>query len=212
MKAAYVLPGGQKWPDGPKLSRVEGGVHTLIYEERYNEITNPIDRAFFDQLRAWGYDSRIAYDPTWDGYSHPPDWYPDYMKKRRTALGTPLGLMYDVEHHDPAFILALLARSKAIMGGVNTIWTLENFQAGWFTPELIAFINSWPQLKVAHQNYKGNMQPQAGDTAARDLTKKGILEDRICAFYGLRDENHVPVRIPSWWDGILYLESWNQLP
>jgi hypothetical protein len=80
-------------------------------------------------------------------------------------------------------------------------------QGGWMEPDLIALINADPNIIVAKQNYTGAMKTIDGSVSTLDLVKRGIRWERITSMHCLRQS--LP---PEWWDGILFLESWEQLP
>lgn len=210
LHAAYVLAGGPKWPNGPKLTATPDGPTKRLYYEANDPA---IDRAFFDELRRLGYSPGIGYDPKWTMYQHSPERYANMIADRRAELGGG-PLLPDVEIHDADFVFTLLETLVRILPGVNLAWTLESMQGGWIVkkPELVALINDVPQLVVVPQFYTGAMRPYAADYATRDLVLAGIKPEKIRGFYPLRDENWKPIRIPTWWDGILYVENWTLLP
>jgi hypothetical protein len=207
MRAALVLMGGPQWPNGPKLKA--HSITRLYYEARDPQI----NAEFFKTLRGLNYEVGIDYDPGWDGYPTAANAAARivYHLKRLGGIGAQMAVMLDMEHHDPAYAEAILREFRALQPGRNIIWTLESFQAGWFQPSLVALINEYAQLRVAPQFYGGNMTPFAGDQAFKDLILHGVSVSRLVGFYGLRDQYEHPVRIPEWWDGILYVENFEQL-
>lgn len=210
MKAAYVLSGGPKWPNGTKLNATpDGPTKRLYYEARDPQV----DLAFATELRRLGYEVGTGFDPNWTGYAYSPERYAAMIRDARARIGGG-PLLPDVEIHDPAFVLALLTELRRLLPGVNTCWTFESFQGGWIDDlaDLITLCNDWPQLRLAPQYYKGDMTPIAGDTATRDLIRAGIQLDRLVGFYPLRDQNWYRIPVPSYWDGILYIEGWELLP
>jgi hypothetical protein len=217
LNAALVLLGGPKWPDGAKLKA--HGIRRLYYEARDTQV----DTAFFKQLRTWGYEAGIDYDPSWDGWPAPVkavDKVIGHLIKfgalKRNADGSlsnlaPMPVMLDMEHHDPVYAEAFLREFRDRQPGRNIVWTLESMQAGWFEPSLVALINDYAQLRVAPQFYEGDMTPMAADQSFKDLIVYGVSPTRLVGFYGLRDQYEQPIAIPTWWDGILYVERLSQL-
>lgn len=210
MRAAYVLAGGPKWPDGGKLSRTpDGPVTRLYYEARDWQV----DLSFATDLRKLGYEVGTGYDPKWTNYAYSPEKYAALIVEARKRVGGG-PLLPDVELHDPWFVYALMKELHRLLPGVNICWTLESFQGGWVDDlrDLIDFINDTPQCRVAPQYYSGGMAPFAPDTATRDLIRAGLSLDRLVGFYPLRDQGWNRLPVPSYWDGILYLERWDLLP
>jgi hypothetical protein len=212
VKAALVIGGGPKWPDGNKLARA--GV-TRLYYEGSNLV---IDAAFAKQIRDWGYEMGLMQDPVWDNYNLTPE---DWINKRvnpniaRLAPKGPdgkrpqLAVMLDIERHDEAWVRQALTEFRRTNPGRNVIWTMEYHQAGWFSQQMVDHINADAQCRLLPQLYYGDMSNCVDShAAARDLATPhgGIRDDRIGFFYSLR------VPIPHDWDGCLYLENWSQLP
>jgi hypothetical protein len=211
VKAALVLKGGAKWPDGEKLARA--GVTRLYYEANDPQI----DAAFMQQLRDWGYEAGVMRDPVWSNYNDTPEqWIAKVNadiarlapKNPSTGKRPPLSVMLDIERHDSDYVYRALREFDRTNPGRNYIWTMEYHQAGWFSQEIVNHVNADPQCRVLPQLYYGDMSNCVDShAAARDLYTPhgGINDDRICFFYSLR------VPIPHDWDGCLYLENWEQL-
>jgi hypothetical protein len=219
LKAALVIQGGPKWPDGEKLKRV--GVSRLYYEA-----SNPVlDAGFAQQIRDWNFEIGVMVDPVWDSYSlSPEDWINQRVNVhiRRLAPKNPstgkrpqLAALLDIERHDEAWVRRALTEFKSTNPGRNCGWTMEYHQGGWFSPDLVGLINGYPQCKAIPQLYYGSMENVIDShAAARDLftlggavtAEAGIQDNRICFFYSLRET------LPHDWDGVLYVESFTQLP
>jgi hypothetical protein len=211
VKAALVLKGGAKWPDGEKLARA--GVTRLYYEANDPQI----DAAFMQQLRDWGYEAGVMRDPVWNNYSDSPEQFIakvnddiDRLAPKKPDGSRPqLAVMLDIECHDSDYVYRALREFDRTNAGRNYVWTMEYHQAGWFSSELVNHINADAQLRILPQLYYGDMSNCVDShAAARDLYQPhaGVNDDRICFFYSLR------VPIPHDWDGCLYLENWTQLP
>lgn len=76
---------------------------------------------------------------------------------------------FDIERHDPAYLLAWLREWRALRPTRATEWTLEPRQRGWFTPELISTLRLDVHLTVIPQTFRGRMQPVAQDAVWREL-------------------------------------------
>lgn len=116
----------------------------------------------------------------------------------------------DFEAHEPhipnaeaaAWMVAWLKEWRKHRPLKWTSWTLESFQGGWFTPELVDVINRDINLVVVPQFYGGNSGEILMDAhaATLDLAAVGVDLWRIQGFY-----QH---RIPLGWRGMLFtLES-----
>lgn len=211
MKAVLILKGNAKIPDGEKLKRA--GVKRCYYEA----IDPQVDSAFFRDLRSWGFEAGVMWVPNWYGDPSPTQFIAqvnqdiDRLAPRNPQTGKrpPLSAMLDIEVHSESYVYDSLTLFNTVHPGRNLCWTCEFHQAGWFSKRLVDFINGDAQTKVAPQCYYGDMNHAVSDhAAARDLYTPhgGINDSRICFFYTLR------VPLPLEWDGILYLESWSQLP
>jgi hypothetical protein len=212
VKAALVLKGGAKWPDGQKLARA--GVTRLYYEANDPQV----DAAFMRQLRDWGYEVGVMRDPVWSNYNQSPEQWIATVNAdiARLAPKNPssgkrpqLAVMLDIERHDSDYVYRALCEFDRTQPGRNYIWTMEYHQAGWFSQQMVDHINADAQCRLLPQLYYGDMSNCVDShAAARDLATPhgGIRDDRIGFFYSLR------VPIPHDWDGCLYLENWSQLP
>lgn len=140
------------------------------------------------------------------------NWYPALTGAElaeevheRVVLIVPTGrvkVQFDIEAHDPDYILDCLRRWRLIRPKQDTSWTLESFQGGWMTPEFVAEIVAL-KVRVVPQYYGGDMTPFAADMALRDLTRRGFPEALVTGFY---DAAALPYR----WDG--YCLSQGRLP
>jgi hypothetical protein len=210
VKAALVIGGGPKWPDGDKLKRA--GVTRLYYEANNPEV----DAAFMQQLRDWGYEAGVMRDPNWNNYTDTPEQFVAKVNddisrlapKKPDGSRPPLAVMLDIERHDSDYVTRALREFDRTNSGRNYVWTMEYHQAGWFSSELVDHVNGDPQCRLVPQLYYGDMgQVIDSHAAARDLASVGVHDDRVCFFYNLR---YPP--LPIDWDGCLYLENWTQLP
>jgi len=211
MKAALVLKGGAKWPDGNKLARQ--GVTRLYYEANDPQV----DAAFMAQLRSWGYEAGMMRDPGWNNYNVTPEDWIEMVNADITRLAPKgadgkrpqLAVMLDIERHDEDWVYRALKEFDRTNSGRNYVWTMEYHQAGWFSQRLVDHINNDPQCVAMPQLYYGDMSNCVDSHAsARDMATPhgGINDARLAFFYSLR------VPIPHDWSGALYLENWSLLP
>jgi hypothetical protein len=115
------------------------------------------------------------------------------------------GAMFDAEAHEPDAIVAMLRGWRQLRRTRYTIWTLEPFQAGWFTPELVSTVNLDEHLLLAVQQYgdlAGDELYPAWAPAALDELEHGagIRRERLTSFIGVKAGQQVPYG----WAGILY--------
>jgi hypothetical protein len=171
----------------------------------------------------------IMRDPSWDVSAatfatYTPDqitaWARAFAKKfsddfTRVAspsfyspAGAPLQCfgMPDIEYHSNLFMVEFFKAFRALRNSRILVWCPESMQGGWMEPDLVALINADPNIIVAKQNYTGGMVPIDGSVSTIDLVKRGLRWERITSMHSLR------VPPPEWWEGILFLESWEQLP
>ena len=106
----------------------------------------------------------------------------------------------DNEVHDPAQILAMLRRWRALRPKQDTSWTFEGMQGGWMSPAFVSEVTSL-RVRLVPQLYNGAMT-QAWDslTNARDLTKRGFPDALISPFYDA-------ARLPVGWDGFCFTQG-----
>lgn len=198
MRAAFVQPGGPKYPDGRKAAKY--GIDTLYYEARDPQI----DAAFFDDLRRSNLKPGIMRDPKWNGAS--PAGLAFDLDHDLTRLGSAnktCSVLADIEAHDAAYLSAFISSWRTLRPTRVTSWTLEPWQAGWFTPALVQQLNSDPNLTVLPQLYLGDMTPQVESLVAMQLVSVGVRWDRVRPFYDAK-------RLPAAWDGVVF--DFNALP
>lgn len=127
-------------------------------------------------------------------------------------------VQFDIEAHDPDFILAVLRRFRELRPTQDVSWTMESFQGGWMSP---AFAQEIVNLKVrvVPQLYLGQMaqielresnpakfwkqiadQQVAQDMALRDLTRRGFPENLITGFYD-------GAALPARYDGFIFTQG-----
>jgi hypothetical protein len=116
------------------------------------------------------------------------------------------GVMFDDEGHDGTGTLDLLERWRTLRPTRYTFWTLEPFQGGALTPDLVAFVNADVNLLVLVQCYGtiagDELYPAMQTAAVDDLVLHGLRRERVRCFLGVK----APVQstVPYGWEGVLY--------
>lgn len=82
-------------------------------------------------------------------------------------------VQWDLEQHDPEFILRVLRLWRASLPGQETSWTLEPGQGGLFGPEFITEITQKLRVRVVPQLFGGPMKPYDARWVLEDLTSRG---------------------------------------
>jgi hypothetical protein len=223
LRAALILP--SQFPNGPKLAAQ--GIDTTYYPVGGPGVT-PLTQAALDERRKF-FRVGIMRDPSWDVTAAafdmwPPemkvDWARKFAKKFSddftrvaspsffSSAGAPLQCfgMPDIEYHSNLFMVEFFKAFRALRNARTLVWCPESLQGGWMEPDLVALINADPNIIVAKQNYTGEMVPIDGSVSTLDLVKRGIRWERITSMHSLRKP------LEYGWDGVAYLEAWEQLP
>lgn len=127
-------------------------------------------------------------------------------------------VQFDIEAHDPDFILALLRRWRQLRPTQDTSWTMESFQGGWMSPAFVQEVLAL-KVRVVPQFYLGRManidlrdsnpaefwkqiseQQVAQDMALRDLTRRGFPENLVTGF-------HDGAALPARYDGFIFTQG-----
>jgi hypothetical protein len=109
-------------------------------------------------------------------------------------------VQFDLERHDPVWIIDCLTRWRQLRPKQDTSWTLEGFQGGWMNPTFVAAVTSM-KIRVAPQGYNGSMTKTFDTLAmARDLTKRGFPDGLITPFYDAG-------ALPEYWDGFAFTQG-----
>jgi hypothetical protein len=95
-------------------------------------------------------------------------------------------VQFDIEAHDPPYILACLKRWRELRRYQDTSWTMEYHQGGWMSRPFVDAIVGL-RIRVVPQAYGGTdgrmdygVCPLA---AARDLTRRGFPDAQVSPFY-----------------------------
>lgn len=127
--------------------------------------------------------------------------YAEYVHQRVTKLGDipNLRVQFDIEAHDPQYILDCLERWRELRPTMGTSWTLESMQGGWMTPEFVRRVLD-AKVRVVPQYYTGDMRPFAQDVAMKDLIRRGFPISSISGFYDA-------AALPLEWDGFAFTQG-----
>ena len=218
MNAALVRPGLTKWPPYAPLQTY--GIRRLYYDLRDPQV----DQAFLDELRA---DPKrnltegvgIQYTPTWDN-DPAPEVVAKNISDALVRLASPsyytngkppvqCAVLFDAESKDMAYVLACIVAFRKLRSSRELVWTLEGHQGEILkaNPDLVAKLNSDPNITgVIPQSYDENVIDWETSAMTRDVDNAGVTPAKVFPFIGLRQRTPRP-----WWEGILYVEAWEQL-
>lgn len=96
----------------------------------------------------------------------------DWLAPLRKSNGFPK-VQWDLEQHDPDFILAVLRLWRARWLWQETSWTLEPGQGGLFGPDFITEVTQKLRVRVVPQLFGGPMLPFDARYVFEDLTSRG---------------------------------------
>ncbi len=206
MKQALILAGGPASVNGQKCR--DWNITRLFWEARDPQAT----AALLKSTRAAGIGVGLMRDPSWNNASAL-----DLARQLDADLtahgfGSTTGpdscaAMFDMERHDAQYAIDMLTEWRRLRPTRTTLWTLESFQGGWFTPELTALIDNDPNLLIVPQFYLGSprLYPVDSEAAVSNLELEAELHaDRIVGFYNGEKT------IPYGWNGLVY--DFNALP
>jgi hypothetical protein len=108
-------------------------------------------------------------------------------------------VQFDIEVHDAAVVRDCIKRWRQLRPTRDTSWTLESFQAGWMTDELVQTVID-NGIRVVPQYYTGDMRPFAQDIAKQNLVRRGYPEALVTGMY---DAAHLPIN----WDGYAFIQG-----
>lgn len=222
MRAALILP--SQFPNGPKLAAA--GIDT-VYKRVAEPGTPALTAVELDELRKFFLVGifRVA---TWDVSisafnAMTPDeqtaWARKFAKKCSddlvnlaspsyfSSVGPPKQCYVnaEAEYQSSLFWLEFLREWRRQRSSRKTWISLQAMQGGWMGPDLVQQINADANLQIAPFHYDDNMKKIDGSMVALNLVKQGIRWERITGYKSLREP------LESWWDGIAYLENWEQL-
>lgn len=108
-------------------------------------------------------------------------------------------VQFDIELHDPVFVLEVLRLWRKAYPWQATSWSLESMQGGWMSPEFVAGVVA-AHCRVSPQYYGGDMTPIAPDRAFRNLALAGFPLALISGTYDA-------ARLDAWWDGFAFTQG-----
>jgi hypothetical protein len=109
-------------------------------------------------------------------------------------------VQWDLEMHDPEFIIRVLQLWRKAFPWQDTSWTLEGFQGGWMDHEKFVKPLLAARIRVVPQYFQGDMTPWCPDTAMKDLLARGIPHTVISGCYD------AGLLLP-WWDGFAFSQG-----
>lgn len=178
--------------DFAKCARL--GLRRLYVDARY------ITRAEVDGIHAHGLEAGLFWGADWPGEANGGTWLAQHVDQLIIDAGlnaTQCAVMFDIELHDPGYMLDLLTEWRKLRPLKWTSWSPEGMQGGWFTPALVDAINHDVNLAVVAGVYTGSMQPQAADVVLKDLLAAGVQLERCQSFYD-------GAALPLDWQGCIF--------
>lgn len=124
-----------------------------------------------------------------------------------------LRVMFNLEEHDPNWVISVLEEWRKLQRNVATSWSMEGMQGGWMGPVLrpgevpepgsfVARVLA-ARVRLVPQTFTGDMRRQESDVVLRDLTRRGFPENIISPFYDAK-------QLGLGWDG--YAFTMGRLP
>lgn len=155
-----------------------------------------------------GYDVGVYVVDNWDGWKGlAGSTFARRMHERVEQVAGEAGpsfprVQFDLERHDPTWILACLQEWRRLRPRQNTSWTFEAMQGGWMSDDFVRGVLGC-RVRLVPQAYTGDMRRFAEDATLRNLTRRGFPEGVISLFYDAAD-------LPLGWDG--YAFTMGRLP
>jgi hypothetical protein len=199
MRAAWVRPGGPKYPDPEKAKKYGITRH-------YWDATDPqVDSKFLDAMRTRT-EVGITRDPNWGNLTAvqlAQVLRDDLARLASPSFGAGLkqcAVIVDIEamwQIGSGYVLEWLTEWRRLRPSRPTCWTTEPFQGGTISDELVTRINLDPNLVVVPQIYYAGMVDAVESRVVLDLAARRIRPDRIYPYYDAAD-------LPAAWDGIIF--------
>ena len=201
MKAAYVRPGGPLFPQGHE----PGGVaRATDLQQFFWDATDPTLPQVLGPMRAEGWKVGTTRDPNWTQPYPTAEVFAGLLSadiQRLAGPGVQHGTIADVEAHNPTWILAMLQAFRRFRPQRYLYWTCEGLQGGWFTPELVTWINDDPFTWVVPQCYYGEAVNPPG---RRPISERAILDDLAPTMLHDAKIKTYRDRYEAGWDGVLF--------
>jgi hypothetical protein len=203
-------PGGDTfWPDWVKLA--DRGVRRFYVPALLRESTGKyvpnyaeISAVYANGVRSHNLEYAPYRDPSWLSTTSATELVTQALEDIQQAGGVVNSYMFDIEYHTPDFVEEVLKKFRAAHRTGPISWTLEPFQGGWFTKNLVAAINNDINCVVVPQAFYSGMQPADNPPYTKlkaDITSRGVKANRVKVFYdGARP-------LPIGWDGCILGEE-----
>jgi len=188
MKALWVDSGND-----PDFVKVDGFTHLFF------DMFDPrITRAYLVWVESKGFKTGLYMVTNWPQFvGKTGKQVAEIVDDRVSKVGTKVTkIQFDMEEHDPDFILAVLQRWRQLRPKQDTSWTMESWQGGWMSPEFVQEILSL-RVRVVPQYYKGNMEVAAQDVGLKDMLKAGFPYEIVTGFYDA-------AALPWGWEGFAF--------
>jgi hypothetical protein len=170
-------------------------------------------KAAVAHVRELGYAAGLYWASTWDAGLTGAQ-AAELMNQRWLALDGKVSLLhvqFNVEQHDPEYVVELFARWRALRPFASTSWALEGFQGGWVRAIAAQVVAA--NVLLVPEAYAGAMvkldpPPTLAaslpvtfdpDGVKRDLTDNGIPADRVTVF-------HDAAQLRRGWDGFAFTQ------
>jgi hypothetical protein len=195
------------------------GINGLFFDPRDPRVT----KTYLEQVASSGKAVGIYLGHAWGEFGNTPESFAAKAKQWITPLRKSNSfpkVQWDLEQHDPEFILRTLQIYRRDFPWQDTSWTLESMQGGWMDTEAFVKPIIACRVRVCPQYFGGGfwsipaeggdghlrlMEPFAPDVAFKDLLIRGFPANLISGCY---DAKLLPLR----WDGYAFtqgrLRSW----
>lgn len=188
------------YPDNPYWEAIaKHGINGLFFDPRQERVT----KAYLEDVASRGKAVGIYFGAAWGELGTTPESYvakaQEWTDPLRKSTTFPR-VQWDLEMHDPEFILAVLQLWRKKYPSQATSWTLESFQGGWMDTEAFVKPVLACRVRVVPQYFHGDMTPFAQDTAMRDLLVRGFPHSIISGHYDA-------ARLPDRWDGYAFTQG-----
>jgi hypothetical protein len=210
MKAVWCDALNGSWPAWDKFRKYGLARIYVSALETKKDGTSRL-KELVDGIHSQGFEAGLYRDPHWTGLSAKDlaaTAHTDLLSAGAKYRAQQCAYLFDTEYHDPGYLLDLISAWKALRPTREWAWTLEPFQGGWFTKELVDRVNSDDFCTVIPQTYLGGMEPCSELAVISDLVTNrnfvwnyGVAPTQIASFYdGIRGA-------PERMDGIIFTDG-----
>lgn len=205
------------FPDNPSWDVIaRHGIDGLFFDPRQPRVTKP----YLEQVASRGYAVGVYFGAAWGELGSTPESYvakgKQWLDPLRKSNSFPK-VQWDLEMHEPDFILRVLQLWRQKFPTQDTSWTLESMQGGWMDTEAFVKPVLACKVRVVPQFFGGNfwnvpadsgdpgqnvrlMEPFAPDVAVKDLIARGFPPNIISGCYDAR-------LLPLWWNGYAFTQG-----